>query len=213
MTDKYNNDLTTPGRGVSPAEADIYDFDKTIVPFDSGTLFILYCVRRYPAVYFRTMPKWLYGLARYATVDKSMTLLKAYAFDFISSIPLEEAVRGFWDKYEKDVFFWAKPERRERYSVIITASPDFLIKEIAARLRFDDLISTKHDRETGAVVGRNVHDREKVRLFREKYPDTKVVNVYSDSIDHDKYIFTLAQKCYHIEKGRRVQFDFERKYS
>lgn len=204
------NDNTPDG---VPAEADIYDFDKTIVPFDSGTLFIFYCMRRYPGLIFRTAPSIFYGFMRYTTVDKSMTRLKAYAFDFISRIPLEEAVHDFWDKYEKDVFFWARPERRERYSVIITASPDFLIKEIASRLRFDDVISTKHDRKTGEVVGRNVHDREKVRLFREKYPDTKVVNVYSDSIDHDKYIFTLARRCYHIENGKRVPFDFERKYS
>ena len=29
-------------------EIDIYDFDKTIVPFDSGTLFVGYCLLHYP---------------------------------------------------------------------------------------------------------------------------------------------------------------------
>ena len=29
-------------------QVDIYDFDKTIVPFDSGTLFFVYCMVHYP---------------------------------------------------------------------------------------------------------------------------------------------------------------------
>ena len=29
-------------------DIDIYDFDKTIVPFDSGSLFIGYCLIHYP---------------------------------------------------------------------------------------------------------------------------------------------------------------------
>lgn len=29
-------------------EFDIYDFDKTLVPFDSGSLFIAYCTLHYP---------------------------------------------------------------------------------------------------------------------------------------------------------------------
>ncbi|MCI9112398.1 MAG: polysaccharide biosynthesis protein GtrA, partial [Eubacterium sp.] len=29
-------------------EIDIYDFDKTIVPFDSGSRFALYCLLHYP---------------------------------------------------------------------------------------------------------------------------------------------------------------------
>ena len=31
-------------------EIDIYDFDKTIIPFDSGSLFALYCAVHYPWV-------------------------------------------------------------------------------------------------------------------------------------------------------------------
>ena len=204
--------MTDPEKNV-PAEVDIYDFDRTLVPFDSGTLFIAYCVRKYPSIAMRTMSRQLYGLARYAAGDINMTRLKRYAFDFISHIPLEEAVKSFWDRYEKRVFFWARPERRERYSVVISASPEFLINEIASRLKFDDCICTVHDLKTGAVIGRNVHDREKVRLFRERYPDARVVNVYSDSLEHDKYIFTLGERCYHIENGMRVPFDFERQYS
>ena len=29
-------------------DIDIYDFDKTIVPFDSGSLFVGYCILHYP---------------------------------------------------------------------------------------------------------------------------------------------------------------------
>ena len=33
-----------------PAQVDIYDFDTTLVPFDSGSLFIGYCALHYPCV-------------------------------------------------------------------------------------------------------------------------------------------------------------------
>ena len=36
-------------------EVDLYDFDKTIVPFDTGTRFTLYCLLHYPWIII-TMP-------------------------------------------------------------------------------------------------------------------------------------------------------------
>ena len=33
-------------------QADIYDFDKTVVPFDSGSKFAIFCFLRYPYLIF-----------------------------------------------------------------------------------------------------------------------------------------------------------------
>ena len=32
-------------------ELDIYDFDKTVVPFDSGSTFLIFCFLRYPYLF------------------------------------------------------------------------------------------------------------------------------------------------------------------
>lgn len=189
---------------------DIYDFDKTMVPFDSGSLFWVYCLLHYPWIIICGPYQLLAGILWLSGVW-NLTKVKGPFFSFIRLIPLEKAVIKFWDKYEDKVFDWAKKENRERFSVVISASPDFLIKEIANRVIFDDFICTVHDKN-GNIVGENCHDREKVRLFSEKYPDAHVVNVYSDSIKNDKFIFSLGENCFNTVKGERIHFDFEEMY-
>ncbi len=191
-------------------EIDIFDFDKTMIPFDSGSLFWAYCLLHYPWIII-VGPYQFFAALLYLLGIWDLTKMKGPFFSFIRLIPLEKAVKKFWDRHEKEVFDWARKENRERYSVVISASPDFLIKEIARRIGFDDLICTLHDKK-GNIIGKNCHDREKVRLFREKYPDTKVINVYSDSIKNDMYIFSLGENCFNTISGERIRFDFETQY-
>ena len=59
-------------------EVDIYDFDKTVVPFDSGSTFLLFCVKRYPYLLL-LLPYYLalgllYGL-RIFTLDPALSTL------------------------------------------------------------------------------------------------------------------------------------------
>ncbi len=191
-------------------EVDIYDFDKTMIPFDSGSLFWLYCILHYPWILV-CLPYQLLGIVLYAFNVYDLTKLKGPFFSFVRMIPKKKAVSKFWDRHEKEVFDWVKRENRERYSVMISASPDFLIDEIAKRIDIDDHISTRHDKH-GKVIGKNCHDMEKVKLFRERYPDAKVINVFSDSIKNDKYIFSLAEHCYNTVNGKKIPFDFDSMY-
>ena len=110
---------------------------------------------------------------------------------FLPLIPKEKAVKKFWDRHINEVHPWFK--ERTRYSVVISASPDFLLNDIAKRLSFDKLIC---------------------RLYEEFCRDcVEVEDVYSDSLRHDKPIFSLANgKCYHIVKGEKIPFDFNEVY-
>lgn len=191
-------------------ELDIYDFDKTMVPFDSGAKFCAFCMLHYPAVWLYT-PLMFVAVIRYI-FNRDLTKMKSLVFRYIKAIPLEKAVKKFWDSNEKFLFDWAKKENRERYSVMISAGPDFLIGEIAKRIEIDDFISTVHDKN-GVILGNNCHDREKVRLFKEKYPCAKVINVYSDSIENDRYIFSLGDNCYHSVNGNRIKFEYDKMYN
>lgn len=193
-------------------EIDIYDFDKTIVPFDSGTLFVAYCMIHYPWCII-TMP--IVGIAMLLMLCGaiSFTTFKKTCFMFLPMIPKKRAVKKFWDKYESKVHSWFK--ERNRYSVVISASPDFLLGEISDRLGFDKLICTRHNENSGIIIGENCRGEEKVkRLYQEFSKDEiKVIDVYSDSLKHDKHIFSLATgKCYHIVDGERNPFDYSDKY-
>ena len=193
-------------------EIDIYDFDKTLVPFDSGSLFIGYCVLHYPWIII-LIPAILIALLLTVFKIISFTSFKKMCFLFTPMIPLEKAVKKFWDRHEKQLFPWFF--ERKRTAVVISASPDFLLDEIAKRAGFDYLICTRHSEKTGAIVGENCRGEEKVRRLYEEFDrdSIKVMDVYSDSYRHDRYIFSLAtESCYHIEGGRRVKFSFAEKY-
>ena len=97
----------------------------------------------------------------------------------------------------------------------LTASPDFLLEEIQKRLGFEKLICTKHNRATGAIIGENCRDEEKVkRLYLEfGKNEINVIDVYSDSLKHDGPIFSLANGgCYHIVKSEKILFKYDDVY-
>lgn len=193
-------------------DIDIYDFDKTIVPFDSGSLFCGYCALHYPWIIL-LMPVVAVGAVLMVLRIISFTSFKRLCFIFVPFIPLEKAVKGFWDRHEHQVHKWFY--ERKRHSVVISASPDFLLEEIHKRLGFEDLICTRHSRKTGVIIGENCRDEEKVKRLYELYDeaDIHVVDVYSDSLKHDKPIFSLGEHCYHIVKGERVPFEFNKIYA
>lgn len=194
-------------------EVDIYDFDKTVVPFDSGSTFLLFCVKRYPYLLL-LLPYYLalgllYGL-RIFTLDR----FKRHIFIAVRFIPLQKAVRAFWDRHERDVFPWFLPKNRARHTVVISASPDFLLREIAGRLQVETLLCTRHDPKTGTLLGRNCRGEEKVRRFHAAFgEDVRVRDVYSDSYRHDRPIFSLGERCFHIEKdGGKTEFCYSEQY-
>lgn len=190
-------------------EVDIYDFDHTIFPMDSGSRFFGYCVLHYPWILIFAPFQIIMALLLVTKII-SFTTFKKYFFCFVMLVPLKSAVKSFWDKYEKDEFEWFK--KRPRHAVVISASPDFLLKEIQKRLGFETLICTKHNPKTGSIIGRNCRDEEKVRLFREQFPEAQVIDVYSDSLKHDKPIFSLGRRCVHIVKGVQKEFKFDEIY-
>ena len=194
-------------------EIDIYDFDKTVIPFDSSSKFIIFCFVHYPWTLI-TLPVILICAVPAVLGIISYTSFKKVCFMFVPMIPLEKAVSRFWDKYEPSVYPWFK-EGKKRYSVVISASPDFLLNDIADRLGFDKLICSRHNKKTGALTGKNCRGEEKVRRFYEEYDKgkIKVCDVYSDSIKNDRPIFSLAQgRCFNVKGGVPVEFDYTEIY-
>ncbi len=191
-------------------EIDIYDFDMTVVPFDSGSFFAVWCLPHYPWIII-CLPVIIVAALLAVLHIINFTGFKKVVFCFVPLIPLNKAVKKFWDKYEGRVNPWFRNRKRE--SVIISASPDFLLNEIAARLGVEHLLCTRHNPKTGAIVGLNCRDDEKVRRFNEECGGYVVKDVYSDSLKHDKNIFELATgTCYQIIKREPVAFNFSEKY-
>ena len=117
-------------------ELDIYDFDKTVVPFDSGSLFWGFCMLRYPWIILFVPFQLICAILLILKII-SFTQFKKVFFCFIMVLPVEKAVCAFWNRHEKQVFDWFLSENRKRYACVISASPDFLLDEIQKRLGFE----------------------------------------------------------------------------
>lgn len=193
-------------------EIDIYDFDKTVIPFDSGSKFWGYCMLHNPWIIV-CLPLQAAAAIPFLLKIKDLTYAKNRLFCFIKLIDLDKNVKGFWDKYESKVFEWFKSENRKRYTVVISASPDFLLNEICGRLNVDKLICTRHNAKNGTIIGLNCKGEEKINRFYNEVEPSRVIAVSSDSIKSDKPIFALGERCFHVQKnGERIEFDYNEKY-
>lgn len=193
-------------------EIDIFDFDKTIVPFDSGSVFWIYCLIHNPWIVI-CVPYLLVMMIPFFLGIKDLTYVKKHIYCYVPLINLEKNVKKFWDKHEKDVFEWFRKENRERPAVVISASADFLLEDICSRLGVEKLICTRHSKKTGAIIGLNCKDEEKVRRYNEEKSGCKVINVSSDSLKSDRPIFSLGENCFHIQKnGERKPFKYDEMY-
>lgn len=181
---------------------DIYDFDKTIVPYDSAITFYKWCLIHYPKTIILIPAQFVWALLACLKII-SLQKFKKYCFNFIKFINTEEAVKKFWDSHEKDVFpFIKKGSRKSDNKVaIISASPEFLIKEIASRLDVEYCIATKHDEKTGIIQEKICRKERKVEKFNELNLDAEVENVFSDNKKNDRPIFLLGEHCYLAKKG------------
>ena len=123
-----------------------------------------------------------------------------YFYKFLRLIKnIDEEVISFWRVHDKNIKKFYLDKRHDQ-DIIISASPEFLLKPIANKLKVKDLIGSRVDKHTGKTTGLNCHDVEKVRRLDEKYEDYKVIEAYSDSIKSDKPILDLAKRAYLVKK-------------
>ena len=142
-------------------QVDIYDFDKTVVPFDSALKYWGFCMVHNPWIILLLPFQFIWGMMMLTHII-SVRTCKKVAFLYIRLINNEKNVKKYWDKYEKYVYDWFKLENRKRTTVLISASPDFLIEEIARRMNVDYVICTTHDRKHGIMRSEVCRHAEKV---------------------------------------------------
>lgn len=173
-----------------------YDFDKTIFYPDSSYSFIKWSLKRRPSLYLFWLPAAAAAGIGYLVGLSSKERLKEKAFGFLPRLKdIDAEVELFWKEHEHKLSDWYLRQKKED-DLIISASPEFLLKPITDKLGVK-LLATKMDKRSGKISGLNCFGSEKVRRFREEYPDSSTEEFYSDSLS-DSPMAEIADKAYII---------------
>lgn len=178
----------------------VYDFDQTVYYPDSSYHFFLFCLKKYPAAVLPAIPGSLVLALRYRRGRIGAKELKQQLFSFLKRLDdAETTVKSFWDSHRVYLQDWYLRQKRAD-DLIISASPEFLLAPIAAELGVS-LIATPMDIRSGEITGKNCHDEEKVRRFREAYPDAEIEAFYSDSLS-DAPLAKLAGEAWLVNRDQ-----------
>ena len=179
----------------------VYDFDNTILRGDSTARFCAFCLRRYPAVWADLPGQAVNGLLFGLRIRKKQ-VFKQRLLSFLKRIPdVDAAVAGFWElNFSRIKAFYRETRRPD--DVVISASPEFLIRPACEKLGIQSVMGSPVDKRTGAFSGPNCHGEEKVRRFREVYPEAQIDDFYSDSHSDDP-LARIARRAV-LVKGDRL---------
>ncbi len=172
----------------------LYDFDGTIYDGDSSFDFIMYCFRTNPKL-IKYLPKCLNAAFKYKAKKITKTEMKEIFFSFLKDIKdIDSAIKQFWQKHEKNIKKFYRDKKHDK-DIIISASPIFLLKPIAEKYKVHDLIASDVNKKNGKFLKENCLGKEKVKVFKKKYPKAKILEMYTDS-SHDLPLIELADKGY-----------------
>ncbi len=180
----------------------VYDFDKTIYKNDSTADFYLFCIRKKPALILSLFNTAAAAVRYYIFKSGSKTLFKQRMYSFLPKIDAESLAEEFWDRNIKKIKDFYLSQRKED-DLIISASPEFLLKPLCRRLYVSNLIASRVDPASGMYIGENCHGEEKVRRFFESFPNGKIERFYSDSHSDDP-LAEIAGESF-LVKGDKVK--------
>lgn len=183
----------------------VYDFDKTIYNGDSSIDFYLFCIKRNPLL-IRYIFITMKGIILYKLKLRSKEYLKEKYFVFLKGIKdIDVYINDFWNKNIHKIKKWYLKQKMGS-DVIISASPDFLLKPLIKLLNINGVIATKINKKTGLLESKNCHDYEKIKRFEEEYPNMKINCFYTDSIKNDKPLLLYAKNSYIVKKNKIIKW-------
>lgn len=183
----------------------VYDFDGTIYKGDSTTDFFIMLAKKNPKVW-TYVPKFLLGIVEYelGLIDRAKN--KEYLYKSLSLFDnIDDLIKEFWDTHKKNIFNWYYDNKKDD-DIIISASPDFLVRPICENLGLKYIIASKVDKFTGKTLGPNCSKDEKVVRLKSEYPgkEKEVCEFYSDHLK-DTPLARLAKSAFIVLKdGRRI---------
>lgn len=182
----------------------IYDFDGTIYNGDSTKDFYFFVLNKNIKV-LNAIPIQFKGLLLYLSKTISKTEFKERFYSFLQYIDdIDIYIQEFWNTHSSKVFDWYL-NHHENTDIIISASPEFLLKPLEKLMEVNFVIASKVDKRTGKYDGLNCYGEEKVVRLKEYFEQN---NLDFDSIDEfysdsksDEPLAKLAKKSFLVKKS------------
>lgn len=177
----------------------VYDFDGTIYNGDSTIDFYLFCLKRNKKL-LRALPVQLKGFFLFGIKRIKKMLFKEYFYKFLCEMnDTENLLEEFWSVNSKKIKMWYLDQKKND-DVIISASPEFLLKPICEKLGNIYLIASRVNMQTGKYMGENCRGQEKVNRFVSLFKAEEIDEFYSDN-KSDYPMAKLAKKSYYVKKN------------
>ena len=181
----------------------IYDFDGTLYSGDSTMDFLKFSLKKHPALV-RFLPGIGWAALRYYgfhVIEK--TDMKERFYRIFSGYDPEGLLEEFWDLHQHKLFPWYAGKQQREDDIIISASPEFLLKPICKRLGIKHLIASRVDSRTGKYTGKNCHGADKVLRLEEELGITHCDRFYSDAYS-DQPMAQIADEAFLVKKDGSI---------
>lgn len=184
----------------------VFDFDNTIYDGESGIDLFFHYVKQMPEL-IKYLPKVISAFSSY---EKGEVTLDRMLYDYAPIIELnlknigdvEEDIKAFWDNnMDKIKPFYYQIHKDD--DMIISASPDYSIKEISSRLGIKKYIASEVDLKECKILSICMKDN-KVKAFLKQYPNEKIENFYTDSPENDQPLIDFSEHAY-VVKGNTIR--------
>ncbi len=184
----------------------VFDFDKTIYDGDSSIDIYLFELKKHMYL-IRYLPLQLWGMLMYKLRIKPKEYFKEKYFSFLKGIKdIDSEIIEFWNKNETKIKKYMLEGKKN--IVVISASPEFLLKPICEKIGVDKLIATKVESKTGDFLSNNCYGEEKVKRLAEEYDTYEIDEFYSDS-KSDIYLAKLSKNSYIVKKDKIVDWKID----
>ena len=185
----------------------VYDFDKTIYNGDSTINFYLFCIKKNPIILILLPVTILYFILYKCKIVNKLKFKEKF-FLFLKFVPnVDDMIELFWNKNIKKFKSWFNNDKSNN-KIIISASPEFLLKPIINKIGAIDIIASKVDNSTGRFNSQNCYGEEKVRRINEKYNNYIIENFYSDSLS-DIFLAQISKNSYLVKRDNISKWNIE----
>lgn len=187
----------------------VYDFDKTVYDGDSSIDFYLFCLKLNPHLILLLPYMCIYFfMYKLKLVEKK--IFKEKFFSILKYIrDIDNTIDLFWSKNEFKIKKWFLDDKSEN-KIIISASPEFLLKPICEKIGVTDLIASVVNKKDGKFISENCYGQEKLKRLNQKYNDYIIEKFYSDS-KSDIYLAQKSINSYLVNKNNIIKWEITRK--